>query len=682
MLVDKLLPERLRHESVDVRRRARLCVYAVVTANIACVLVIGMLLALGNTDAALKASYSLLLQSSALVILALSRSVLSCGHYLTTLIFVSTLPFSAAGSEYSTFAIIALPLLATNLISITAGIVWTLLAAVWAGLLNPFLFATEPVIQGMNYSVAIMTLAIGVASIVVEQARASAVAAADAQSRLARIQFERIRAFAEGAFPAIVELRRGTIEYMSAGTRSLLGYLPESMLGTRIKNIIHPEDYVAQKKMFSSEPDGFRLDIRMRHKDGAWIWVQVFGIPFGPVAEERWVFAGRNNTDERDAQERLLRAQKLEGVGVLAAGIAHDFNNLLTVIMGFGELLPDSMEKREIVKASADAANLTGQLMAFGQKSPVSSRAIDAVAAFEDMKPLFKSLLEPRIVVAYAFNESIVKLQIDLGQLNQVILNLIKNAKEAIMDSGRIDISLRQVKLSKDEAHKLGLLPKDYAKICVRDDGVGMSAKAMERAFDPFYTTKQPGLGSGLGLASTYGIVTQFGGSVLLESKVGIGTLVTVYLPVADLHVDGVYFDAVKDGEKVGNGARVLLVDDDHKVRKVVTEVLVRAGFEVTTAMNGKEAIEKFESVNPDILLTDIVMAGMRGTELVETLRQRQSGLPALLISGYAGEEMDLLLDSGDDTRFLAKPFRSEELLNQVNALLFANSAATDNSHS
>jgi signal transduction histidine kinase/CheY-like chemotaxis protein len=387
-------------------------------------------------------------------------------------------------------------------------------------------------------------------------------------------------------------------------------------------------------------------------------------------AEIRARIAAEREKDK--LQSQLIQAQKMEAVGRLAGGIAHDFNNLLTAINGFAHLVlaglppegPLAADVREIEKAGQRAAVLTRQLLAFSRRQVLQPRVLDINEVLGDLHRMLGRLLGADVLVETRFTAPLWPVKADPGNLEQIVLNLAVNARDAMPAGGRLVLETANIELGPDyQRTHLDAKPGPYVMLAVTDTGHGMSKLVQSRIFEPFFTTKGPGLGTGLGLATVYGIVKQSGGSLYVYSEPGRGTTFKVYLPrclEAPFAADG---DGPRSCRVPKAGARVLLVEDDHQVRAFVRRVLARGGYAVTEAENAERALALAAAAPPDLVVTDMVMPGMRGDELVRRLRATDGAAPVVYMSGYT--ETGILPDDalGPDTKFLQKPIDPFELL-------------------
>ena len=380
------------------------------------------------------------------------------------------------------------------------------------------------------------------------------------------------------------------------------------------------------------------------------------------------------------SQEQLRQSQKMEAVGSLAGGIAHDFNNLLTGILGYCDLalgtLPPETEARadveEIRRAGQRAAELTHQLLAFSRRQMLKPVVFGLNRAVEGTEGMMRRLISESISLEIALSQPTPFIRADPAQVEQVLLNLAVNARDAMPGGGLLHLSTEREMFAQDRPVVGGTLPAGaYAALSVTDTGTGMNADVRERLFEPFFTTKERGRGTGLGLATVYGIVQQSDGGIEVESVPGEGTTFTVYFPLAEEQ------DAVSAAHRAPEvGARgegtVLLAEDDDAVRAIARTTLERAGYHVLAAADGASALALAEShAGPiDLLLTDVIMPGMNGRELARRLALQRPGLPVLFVSGYTD---NVLADHGlsaMETALLDKPFTPASLTRAVAALL------------
>ncbi len=388
----------------------------------------------------------------------------------------------------------------------------------------------------------------------------------------------------------------------------------------------------------------------------------------------------------RRSQEQLLQAQKMEAVGRLAGGIAHDFNNLLTVIGNYTSLALEALPEQEAVRedllevrrASERASALTRQLLAFSRRQVMQPRALDLQAVVQDMAAMLRRLIGEEIVLGVKTRPGLGYALADPVQVEQILLNLVVNARDAIAGRGSIAIECANADLDEEFArlHR-GSRPGAYVMLAVSDTGTGMDADTQARIFEPFFTTKEQGRGTGLGLATVYGIVKQSGGYIAVYSEVGRGTVFRVYLPRAGTEQPTPLAPlAVPLALPAGNGT-ILLVEDEANVRGLVEKVLGRHGYTVVTATDGKDALVQAAAAGRvDLILTDVVMPHLSGPELVDRLRLSQPTAKVVYMSGYTDDAMIDRGVVGPEVTFLAKPFSTRDLLKTVRDALEGRRAA------
>ena len=386
-----------------------------------------------------------------------------------------------------------------------------------------------------------------------------------------------------------------------------------------------------------------------------------------------------DETQKQQLEEQLRQAQKMEAVGRLAGGVAHDFNNLLTIIKGHGDLMLEKLQASDplqrnatqIEKAANRAASLTRQLLAFSRMQVLEPKVLDLNALVAEMCSLLKRLVREDISFTFKAGESLGRMKADPGQIEQVIMNLTVNACDAMPTGGKLTIETRNVCV--DEAFaksRAPLRPGDYIGLIVEDTGHGMDAATKQRIFEPFFTTKEMGKGTGLGLATVYGVVKQSGGCIWVESQQGKGTRFEVYLPVVQEAVEeGALAEGTAKSDAHHSGA-VLIVEDEEAVRELAAEFMKSAGYKVLTASDGMEAVEIAKRSGPiKVLVTDIVMPNMRGPELAKVLKASRKNLKIVYMSGY------LEFNKADDeflegSYFLQKPFSRDSLVSKVDEAL------------
>jgi two-component system cell cycle sensor histidine kinase/response regulator CckA len=476
----------------------------------------------------------------------------------------------------------------------------------------------------------------------------------------------------------------GNYTSMNAAVEYITGYTPEEALGMNIRDIIMPDELprvtdMIRRKLQGERVTNYELDIRA--KDGRTITVEVnTRIVYrdgNPVAIQG---IARDITGRKNLEEQLIQAQKLESVGRLAGGIAHDFNNMLTAINGYSDLAlrkvapedPIRGYLEEIKKAGERSALLTNQLLAFSRRQILHPQMITINDVINDTMNMLKRVIGEDIDLVTQLKPTVGSIKFDPGQLSQVLMNLAVNARDAMPDGGKLTIETSNIFIDPNYASThVGLLPGAYVLLSVSDTGTGMSPEIQEQIFEPFFTTKAVGKGTGLGLATVYGIVRQSGGGIFVYSEEGHGTTFKIYIPrVADEQTDETQTEA---SPKLAIGSEtILLVEDEDIVRSLSRQVLEACGYHVIEARDGIEALEILEKNDMaiDLLITDVIMPRMGGRELSERLRLAKPQLPILFASGYTDEAVVRhgVLDS--NINFLQKPFTLDDVARKVRDLL------------
>jgi two-component system, cell cycle sensor histidine kinase and response regulator CckA len=494
----------------------------------------------------------------------------------------------------------------------------------------------------------------------------------------------RLEELVAGAPLAMIVLDdRGKVIMWNAAAEQMFGWTSAEVLGRELP-IVPEEETVSFEALRARELAGEPLrsvPARRQRKDGTIFDVQISTAPLRDRDDTLVGVIGMiaDVSEQRRLEVQLRTAQKMEAVGLLAGGVAHDFNNLLTAIKGFASLLqmtiPASDEShefvQEIVKASDRAAGLTAQLLAFSRRQLLRPERIDLNARVRDLERMLALLVSEGGELVLDVDPGLGLVLADPGQVEQIILNLAVNARDAIAGrtGGRITIATRNATLRDEFAQwRVAPAPGEYVRLDVSDDGVGMDSATQARIFDPFFTTKASGQGTGLGLATVYGIVKQSNGFVWVQSAPGAGTTISVYLPRAA--------DVVRASEDeapaVRHGDVVLLVEDEDGVRRVARRTLELHGYRVLEAVDGVQAVELARSTPAiGLLLTDVMMPGMHGPEVAAAVHAVAPGLPVLYMSGHAEDVARAgLVDPS--IQFLAKPFAPNRLADKVREVLAA----------
>ncbi|MGA8150953.1 MAG: ATP-binding protein [Terriglobales bacterium] len=500
----------------------------------------------------------------------------------------------------------------------------------------------------------------------------------------------RYRALVEH-LPAITYLAEvgvlGIWHFVSPQIQSFLGFSPEEWLADSSNwvNHIHPDDrdlVFAEETRFSESGGTFHSEYRMLARDGRvrWFLDEATYLRTGDRHKPLMQGVLYDISERKQLEEQVRHAQKMEAVGKLAGGVAHDFNNLLMIIQGHNEQLlgrlpqtdPGHEHASEIKNATTRAASLTSQLLAFSRKQVLQPSVLDLNEVITEVGKMLQRLIGEDIAVHVDTAASLWPVKVDQSQIEQVLLNLALNARDAMPNGGKLTFSTKNAEVDATRAGKHGSKPGRYVVIEVSDTGVGMDAETQNHVFEPFFSTKELGKGTGLGLASVYGIVQQSGGWISFRSRVGHGTTFSIHLPQA-----GEPPSAVKKETPVvvacSKGTEtILVVEDEEEIRDLVTQYLERGGYTVLQATNGREAQNVARGYKGPIhlLVTDVVMPHVSGYELAEHLRKLRPGTKVLFTSGYpehSGVD-DKLTDP--HASILQKPFSLSGLAEKIREIL------------
>ncbi len=398
--------------------------------------------------------------------------------------------------------------------------------------------------------------------------------------------------------------------------------------------------------------------------------LSVAAAPLGADNRGGFLLVGRDVTADRELELELEQARKLESVGRLAAGVAHDFNNVLQVMQGYAAMLRDGLptgspgqtDVAQILAAGDRAAALTQQLLAFSRRQPHQPTAVDLNLLVRDLEGLLRPLVKDNIELVLDCRADGSRVLADQAQIETVILNLAANAVDAMPDSGTLTVSAEPIELGRFSAQRLGVTPGGYVALVVEDTGEGMSSETRARVFEPFFTTKARGRGTGLGLATTYGIVEQNRGAITVESEPGQGTRFRIYLPRTARLADGPVPPSAS--EELTAPATILLVEDEEVVRTLLVRQLKELGHRVLAAENGETALvlDARADGEVDVLLSDIAMPGMGGIELARQLRDRHPRMVVVLMSGYSDVETPEADSAFTPVTYIQKPFNQGAL--------------------
>jgi PAS domain S-box-containing protein len=487
----------------------------------------------------------------------------------------------------------------------------------------------------------------------------------------------------EGLTDAVVVVDdTGKIVLVNAKTEELFGYGRSELVGEPIELLLPDRlrrAHVEHRGRYLQEPRsrsmGIGLDLTGRRRNGDEVPVEI-GLSAVQTDEGLLVASVITDvTERRRLEDELRQTQKLEAVGRLAGGIAHDFNNLLTVILGHaGFLLRQTKEGTELHADAAEikdagerAATLTRQLLIFSRSETPAAQVIDLNEHVRGIETMLGRLIGEDVDVVSRLAGGLWTVKVDPGQLGQLVTNLVLNARDAMPSGGQLTIETRNVELESEWSELPG---GSYVCLTVSDSGEGMTEETQRRALEPFFTTKEPGKGTGLGLATVYGIVEKSGGALRLYSEVGKGTTIKIYLPRAEGEIDVPTFEEPV-GMPQGTGL-VLLVEDEQSVKSLVARMLSTLGYDVISSASVPEAIGLFELHQKEIsvLLTDVVMPQLGGRELADRLLARQPELRVLFMSGYTEDTLLRRREISSRLAFLEKPFTHYQLAKALHDLL------------
>ena len=468
----------------------------------------------------------------------------------------------------------------------------------------------------------------------------------------------------------------GDLVRFAGNARALLGCNECDLTGKpqRWVERIHPDDVAGYRDAVAKLRDRgepMHLEYRVRHENGSWLVLDDAGALLRGErgGADRAVGVLSDVTERKALEAQLRHAQKMEAVGLLAGGVAHDFNNLLLTVQGRAELLLAGLRERgderrqveEIQSAAERAAHLTRQLLAFSRRQPLRPRVVDLNALVLDLADMLRRLIGEDVELSLGLDPALGRVRADPGVLDQVVMNLVVNARDAMPRGGRVMLETANVE-------RRGA---PCVALAVRDTGIGMDAQTRARIFEPYFTTKDPGRGTGLGLSTVDGIVRQSGGQIEVESAPGKGSTFRVVLPRVEGEIEAAPPELAAPAVP-GGGETLLLVEDDDAARELLVEFFEGRGFDVIAAASGREALHLAEQQEREIrlLFTDLGLADMRGTEVAAALAAKIPDLRIVFVSGYTQETVGDAMGLGGRTAFLHKPFRLREAERRVRELL------------
>jgi two-component system cell cycle sensor histidine kinase/response regulator CckA len=485
----------------------------------------------------------------------------------------------------------------------------------------------------------------------------------------------------------LISDERGRIVHANAHALGMFGYERGELIGEIVETLV-PErlrhSHRVQRSGYMKEPDarpmGVGLEVFARRKDGTEFPVE---ISLGPLVTKEGVLLSTTIIDiaaRKKMEEQVRLSQRMEAIGKLAGGVAHDFNNLLCVVLGCSDavleaLSPDhpATKKVEMIRqAGSSAADLTRQLLAFSRQQMIQPRVLDLEEVVENVRTMLLRLIGENIELKVSVQPLLGYVKADPGQIEQVLLNLAINARDAMPQGGRLTIEARNAEL--DDSYKEEhppVIPGRYVMLAVEDTGCGMDRSTQSRIFDPFFTTKELGKGTGLGLATVYGIVKQSGGYIWVYSEVAKGTVFKIHLPRVE---ESIQMTKQRDSEATafGGSETILLAEDTASLREMAREYLESVGYTLLAASSGREALQHAKDFQGPIhlLLTDVVMPGMSGPDLARQLVSLRPGIKVIFTSGYTDHAIARQGVLEPAVAFIQKPYRPKALARKIREVL------------
>jgi len=495
---------------------------------------------------------------------------------------------------------------------------------------------------------------------------------------------EKYRLLVEHAHEAIFILQDGRVKFHNPNTERLTELNGEELAATPFSHWVVPEEQQPVMErlhgVLAGQPLTVPHSFRLQKKSGEVLWAEANIVLVSWEENPALLCFVRDINEQKTLEAQLQQSQKMEAIGRLTGGVAHDFNNAMTAVIGFSDILmmqlgkehPSAKHLVEIKKAGNHAATLTRQLLAFSSKQVLHPQVLDLNEIIGSMEKIMRRLIGENIELTTFPGQELGRVKADPGQMEQVLLNLVINARDAMPRGGRITIDTRDVYLDETYATKhVAVRPGHYLQIAVSDTGTGIDEVTCSRIFEPFFTTKGPGKGTGLGLATVYGIVKQSGGNIWVYSETGRGTTFKIYLPRVEEAVSRAE-PAVSTTEAPSGSETVLIVEDENGIRQLVCELLREKGYKVLVAPDPGEALRIGEDHTGRIhlTLTDVVMPTMSGKEMAERLVLSRSDMKVLYMSGYTDDAIfhHGILEPG--IHFLEKPFTPLTLLQKVRQVL------------
>jgi len=508
---------------------------------------------------------------------------------------------------------------------------------------------------------------------------------------------------AEDALRESQERFRGTFEQAAVGIAhvaldgyyirvnqrfcDMLGYSREELQQKRFHDVTHPDDIdlgpPQMHAMLKGEMESWSGEKRYLSKDGSTVWGHVTArlLRDDEGNPNYFITVVEDISDRKRLEQQYLQAQKMDAFGRLAGGVAHDFNNLLTVISGYNSMMLESLphgdprreNAEEVGKAADRAAALTNQLLAFSRQQVLQPKIFNLNTVLEGVEKMLRRIIGEDIELVTELDPELGQVRADISQIENVLMNMSVNARDAMLHGGTLTIRTANFTATEKDAERVpGMKPGDYITIAMSDTGIGMSESVKAHIFEPFFTTKPVGHGTGLGLATCYGIVSQSSGHIAVDSELGRGATFTIYLPRTAEEQEEVA-DELEFGELPGGTETILVVEDDPLVRKLTMWVLRALGYRLHEAANGEEAFNLMQThadEKLDMVITDVVMPQMSGKDLAFWIRASQPEAKILFVSGYPNNELDDIGALAGGVDFLRKPFAPKELAHKIRTML------------
>ncbi|GAB4420164.1 MAG: hypothetical protein OHK0032_15940 [Thermodesulfovibrionales bacterium] len=497
---------------------------------------------------------------------------------------------------------------------------------------------------------------------------------------------ERFRLLTESTLTGVYLIQDNLFRYVNPALASIFGYRVEDLIDKLgPMDLVAPEDRALVagniRRRIEGEVRDIRYSFKGLRKDGAIIDVEVHGAKGDYNGRPAVIGTLLDITERNKLEEQFRQAQKMEAIGLLAGGIAHDFNNILNAIIGFGSLIEMNMKKddpskshiREILNSGERAAHLTRSLLAFSRKQIIEPKPQNLNEIIRGVEKFLKRIIGEDIELKTVLLDKDLIVFVDRGQIEQVLMNLATNARDAMPDGGELIIETEIIQMDEEyiKRHGYGKLGT-YALLSVTDTGIGMDEKTRERIFEPFFTTKELGRGTGLGLAMVYGIVKQHDGFINVYSEPQKGTIFKIFLSLLESEVEDIGSATPPAAYPEGGVETVLVAEDDQTVRKLTRDILERFGYKVIASEDGEDAIKKFKDNKEDIqlLLLDVIMPKKNGKEVYEEIKKLNPDIKTIFLSGYTANLIHKkgILEEGLD--FILKPVSPKELLRKVREIL------------